>query len=93
MIQGYCRTAPCGRLLLGFVATAPIFEQLAPGAVTQGLTEAVGWQPIIGYSVVKRGEAQGFLWYSHEHARAIAEAEMFTALNKTPYDCIPLAAC
>jgi hypothetical protein len=90
MIHGYCRKTKEGRIILGFIDNAPIFKQLAEEAPTQKLSEAVGWQPIIGYSVVRRGEAHGFLWYSHEHSSAKVSAQKFTDLHNTPYDCVPL---
>lgn len=45
---------------------------------------------IIGYTVVRKGEENGFLWAFNEYDRALAEAKQFTELFGTPYECLEL---
>lgn len=45
---------------------------------------------IIGYSVVRKGEGNGFLWSYDQYEQAMAEAKQFTELFGRPYECLAL---
>lgn len=107
MIHGYSLDMG-GKVYLGFVKNAPIFEQVAQKAIDElgispSLLEGKSFSTflvrelvqhtdgeIVGYSVVRKGMAQGFLWYPHEKEYAENEAAQFTKQFNTPYECIAL---
>ena len=91
MIHGYARMIQGGDRILGFHPEAPIFHDLAPTMRTHKLVEAVRGDQVEAYSVVKVGDNHGFLWYKHEHDKALAECAHFNEIFDEFYHCIPLA--
>lgn len=91
VIHGHARIDSTGKAWLGFVVDAPIFKQRGLGAQFRyTLKEASATEPVVGYSVVRVGQAAGFLWYPKDVETAQAQARKFTDLFKTEYVCITL---
>lgn len=90
MKHGYARILNDGRVILGFSEDAPIFKQLAEFTPNFRLMPAKHGDEVVGYTVVKSGEGNGFLWYPHEKDMAEKSARNFCNLFNNLYLCIPL---
>lgn len=90
MNHGYARVTDDGRIILGFSEDAPIFKQLAADKPNLPLKMAKYGDEIVGFTVVKSEEGNGFLWYPHERDTAQKSARNFCNLFDNLYLCIPL---